>query len=191
MEVSEAIRSRRSVRKFKDQRVPREDLVELVDYARLAPSGMNKQPLEFVVVDKPELERELFNYTNWAGAVDWDPEPEERPRAYVLVLIDHEVKPATENHDAGLAASNICLGAVDKGLGSCLLGAIDKESIKKLVGVPEQLELDLAVGLGYPDQDIVLEEGAEKIDYWLDEEGVFHVPKRSVDDTLHVNGWEG
>lgn len=191
MEVSEAIRSRRSVRKFKDQRVPREDLVELVDYARLAPSGMNKQPLEFVIVDEPELERELFNYTNWAGAVDWDPEPEERPRAYVLVLIDHEVKPATENHDAGLAASNICLGAVDKGLGSCLLGAIDKESIKKLVGVPEQLELDLAVGIGYPDQDIVLEEGTEKIDYWLDEEGVFHVPKRPVDDTLHVNGWEG
>ncbi|MEF8849679.1 MAG: nitroreductase family protein [Candidatus Bipolaricaulota bacterium] len=191
MEVSEAIRSRRSVRKFRDQRVPRKDLIELVDYARLAPSGMNKQPLEFVIVDEPELERELFNYTNWAGAVDWDPEPDERPRAYVLILIDHEVKPATENHDAGLAAGNICLGAVDKGLGSCLLGAIDKGSIKKLVGVPDQLELDLAVGLGYPDQEIVLEEGTEKIDYWLGEEGVFHVPKKPVDDILHVNGWEG
>ncbi|MBS3736528.1 nitroreductase family protein, partial [Candidatus Bipolaricaulota bacterium] len=53
MEVSEAIRSRRSVRKFRDQRVPRKDLIELVDYARLAPSGMNKQPLEFVIVDEP------------------------------------------------------------------------------------------------------------------------------------------
>ncbi|MBS3825365.1 nitroreductase family protein, partial [Candidatus Bipolaricaulota bacterium] len=54
MEVSEAIRSRRSIRKFQDRRVPRDVLEELVDYARLAPSGMNKQPLEFVIVDKPD-----------------------------------------------------------------------------------------------------------------------------------------
>lgn len=190
MEVSQAIYSRRSIRKFKDRRIPREDLVELVDYARLAPSGMNKQPLEFVIVDEPELERELFNYTNWAGAVDWNPEPEERPRAYVLILIDHEVEPATENHDAGLAAGNISLAAVDKGLGACLLGAIDKKSIKGLVDIPENLELDLAVGLGYPDQEIVLEEETEKLDYWLDEEGVFHVPKKPVDEVLHINRWE-
>lgn len=191
MEVSEAIRKRRSVRKFKDKRVPRKDLVELVGYARLAPSGMNKQPLEFVIVDEPDLERELFDYTNWAGAVDWNPEPEERPRAYVLILINHEVNPATEDHDAGLAAGNICLGAVDKGLGSCLLGAIDKESIKGLVDIPDRLELDLAVGLGHPDQEIVLEEETKKIDYWLDEKGIFHVPKKPVEDILHINGWEG
>lgn len=191
MEVSEAIRSRRSIRKFREERVSREDLIDLVDYARLAPSGMNKQPLEFVVVDEPDLERELFNYTNWAGAVEWDPEPEERPRAYILILINPEVNPATENHDAGLAAGNICLGAVDKGLGTCLLGAIDKKSIKKLVDVPDHFELDLAVGLGYPDQEIRLEEKSERIDYWLDEEGTFHVPKKPVEDLLHVNGWEG
>lgn len=191
MEVSEAIRSRRSIRKFREERVSREDLIDLVNYARLAPSGMNKQPLEFVVVDEPDLERELFNYTNWAGAVEWDPEPEERPRAYILILINPEVNPATENHDAGLAAGNICLGAVDKGLGTCLLGAIDKKSIKKLVDVPDHFELDLAVGLGYPDQEIRLEEKSERIDYWLDEEGTFHVPKKPVEDMLHVNGWEG
>ncbi|MBS3787481.1 nitroreductase family protein [Candidatus Bipolaricaulota bacterium] len=190
MEVSQAIYSRRSIRKFKDQRIPREDLVELVEYARLAPSGMNKQPLEFVIVDEPELERELFNYTNWAGAVDWNPDPGERPRAYVLVLINHEVNPATENHDAGLAAGNVCLGAVDKGLGTCLLGAIDKKSIKGLVDIPDGLELDLAIGLGYPDQEVVLEEETEKLDYWLDEEGVFHVPKKPVDEVLHINRWE-
>ena len=191
METSDAIRSRRSVRKFKDRRVSREDLEQLVDYARLAPSGMNKQPLEFVIVDEPEVERELFGYTNWAGAVDWDPEPEERPRAYILILINREVNPATENHDAGLAAGNVCLGAVDMDLGSCLLGAIDKNSIAELLNIPDHLELDLAIGLGYPDQEIVVEEDREEIDYWLDEEGVFHVPKKPVDGLVHLNGWGG
>lgn len=189
MEVSEAIRGRRSVRKYDDERVSRENLKELVDYARLAPSGMNKQPLEFLVVDEPDLERELFEYTNWAGAVDWNPDPNERPRAYILILINSEVKPATEDHDAGLAAGNICLGAMDKGLGSCLLGAIDKDPIKELLDIPDSHELDLAVGLGHPNQEIVLEEGTDKIDYWLDEEGVFHVPKRPSDSILHLNGW--
>ena len=189
MEVSEAIRSRRSVRKFEDRRISREDLVDLVNYARLAPSGMNKQPLEFIVVDDSELERELFDYTNWAGAIDWDPEPDERPRAYILILINSEVKPATESHDAGLAAGNICLGAVGKGLGSCILGALDKRSIEGFLGVPDHIELDLAVGLGYPDQEVVQEE-SEKIDYWLDKQGVFHVPKRPVNEVLHLNRWD-
>ena len=189
MEVSEAIRRRRSVRKFKDKRVARDDLLDLVDYARLAPSGMNKQPLEFVIVDEPELEREFFTYTNWAGAVDWNPDAEERPRAYLVILINPEVKPATEDHDAGLAAANACLGAVEKGLGSCILGAIDRNSIKELLKVPDHLKVDLAIGFGYPDQEIVLEEDTEEIDYWLDEEGVFHVPRKPVDGIIHLNGW--
>lgn len=191
MEVSEAICSRRSIRKFQDKRVPRDVLEKLVDYARLAPSGMNKQPLEFVIVDEPELEREIFDYTSWAGAVDWNPGPEERPRAYVLILVNEGVKPVTPDYDAGLAAGNICLGAVDKGLGSCILGALEYESIETLIGVSGDHKLDLAIGLGYPDQEVELEDGTTEIDYWLDEEGVLHVPKRPSEKIVHVNGWDG
>lgn len=190
MEISEAIRARRSIRKFKDRRVPRNALEELVDYARLAPSGMNKQSLEFVIVDQPEMERELFDYTSWAGAVDWAPGMAERPRAYILILINEEVEPVTEKHDAGLAAGNICLGAVGKGLGSCILGALDYESIEDLLGTPDGYQLDLVVGLGYPDQEVVIEDGRSEIEYWFDEEGVFHVPKRPLEKVLHINGWE-
>jgi len=191
MEVSEAIRSRRSIRKFQDRRVPRDVLEELVDYARLAPSGMNKQSLEFVIVDKPELEKKIFDYTSWAGAVDWNPGTEERPRAYVFILVNEGVKPVTAKYDAGLAAGNICLGAVDRGLGSCILGALEYESIETLLGVPDDHKLDLAVGLGYPDQEVVLEEETSEIDYWLDEECVLHVPKRPSENIIHVNGWDG
>lgn len=191
MEIEEAIRSRRSIRKFKDEKVARTDLKELVDFGRLAPSGMNKQPIEFLVVDQPDLVREVFEYTNWAGAVEWSPDTEERPRAYIFLVINREVKPATGNHDAGLAAANICLGAVSKGLGTCLLGALEEEPLVELLGLPENRDLDLAIALGYPDQESVLEEEVNEIDYWLDEEGSFHVPKRPKDELLHLNGWEG
>ncbi|MFB6291336.1 MAG: nitroreductase family protein [Candidatus Bipolaricaulia bacterium] len=191
MEVSEAIRRRRSIRKFKDQRVPREDLIELVDYARLAPTGMNKQPIEFVIIDEPEVEQNFFDFTSWAGAVDWDPDLEDRPRAYVLILINPSVKPVTEKHDAGLAAGNICLGAVSKGLGSCLQVPAKKGEIKELLSVPQNRVVDLAVGLGYPDQESKLEDEMDSVDYWLDREGVVHVPKRSLEQVLHINNWEG
>lgn len=189
MEVEKAIQSRRSIRKFKDEEVERSVLEELVNFGRLAPSGMNKQPIEFLVVDQSDLERQVFDHTNWAGAVEWSPNPEERPRAYIFLVINREIKPVTEGHDAGLAAANICLGAVSKGLGTCLLGALDEEPLVELLELPENRELDLAVALGYPDQDVVLEEGVGEIDYWLDDEGALHVPKRPKDELLHFNGW--
>ena len=189
MEVSEAIYKRRSVRKFEAKQVHREDLEQLINYARLAPSGMNKQPLEFVVVDDPKMERELFDYTSWAGAVDWTPAPDERPRAYIAILINPEVDPATEEHDAGLASANICLGAVEKGLGSCILGALEREPIKDMLDIPDHLKLDLVIGLGYPDQEIEVESESDRIDYWWDDDGVFHVPKKPVKKIMHLNGW--
>ena len=190
MDVAEALLSRRSVRKFEDRRVDRKELEDLVDFGRLAPSGMNKQPIEFLVVDRPELEQEVFEYTNWAGAVDWEPDFEERPRAYIFLLINEEIEPVTENHDAGLAAGNICLGATGKGLGTCLLGALDKESLEGILGIPGSRKLDLAVAIGYPDQEIEMEESREEIDYWLDEAGTLHVPKRPVEKVVHYNDWE-
>jgi len=191
MDVAEAILSRRSVRKFKDKRVGREELEDLVDFGRLAPSGMNKQPIEFLVVDRSELEQEVFEYTNWAGAVDWNPDFEERPRAYIFLLINEAVEPVTENHDAGLAAGNICLGAVGKGFGTCLLGALDEEPLEDILGIPDTRKLDLAVAIGYPAQEITVEAGQDEIDYWLDEAGTLHVPKRPAEKIVHFNGWQG
>ncbi|MEF8837564.1 MAG: nitroreductase family protein, partial [Candidatus Bipolaricaulota bacterium] len=154
-----------------------------------APSGMNKQPLEFVIVDEPALEQELFEYTSWAGALDWNPGEKERPRAYILILVNSKTKPVTENRDAGLASGNICLGATDKGLDSCLQIPSEKEGIRRLLDIPNDRFINMAVGLGYSDQETKLEEGSDDIDYWFDEEGVFHVPKKPVEDILHINRW--
>lgn len=188
MDVSESIRKRRSIRKFKDERIPYEDLEELVEAARLAPSSANKQPLEYLIVDDPELEEEIFEYTNWAGYLEWEPSKEERPRAYILVLVDEENR--TENYkvDAGLAVENICLEAVGKGLGTCILGAIDRDAIKSALNIPENKRVEFAIGIGVPDHTAMFEEAErDEIEYWMDEDGDFHVPKRRLEDILYWN----
>lgn len=188
MKLREAIRKRRSIREFKDKQVSYKILKELVKTAQIAPSAANIQPLEYVIVDSTELEKKLFNYTHWAGYLDWNPSKEARPRAYILVLVDKEKMTESYKYDVGAAAENICLTAVENGLGTCILGAIDKESIRELLHIPEKKKLDLAIGIGYPDQKSTIEEAENgNIHYRRDANGNFYVPKRKLEDILHRN----
>lgn len=190
MRVSEAIWKRRSIRKFKDEPVSYEDLEDLVNAARLAPSGANRQPLEYLIVDDPELVKEAFEYTHWAGYLDWEPSRDERPRAFIFILIDQEKRSGTSKYDVGLAAENICLMAMEKDLGTCLLASIDRDAIRSLLKVPTEKQIDLAVAVGIPDQEAIIEEVEEnRIEYWMDEHGTFHVPKRRLENILYRNKW--
>lgn len=188
MDISEAVKKRRSIRKFKDERIPYRDLENLVEAARIAPSAANKQPIEYLIVENPELEKKIFDYTEWAGYLDWEPTEEERPRAYILILLDEENKWEWYKWDAGLATENICLKAVEKGLGTCILGAIDRNAIKSILNIPEEKNLEAAIGVGIPNHEAYLEESEQnEVEYWMDENGDFHVPKRRLEDILHRN----
>lgn len=191
MRIKDVIEKRRSIRKFKDKRVSYDDLKDLVKAARLAPSAANKQPIEYVIVDDPKLEKEMFAYVHWAGYLDWDPSEDERPRAYIVILVDKEKQTASYKYDVGAAAENICLMAVTKGLGTCLLGAIEKQEIRSLLNVPEEKRIDLVIAVGSPDQKAIIEEAKEgDIEYWRDEHGDFHVPKRKLGTILYHNKFE-
>lgn len=188
MDVSEAIRKRRSIRRFTDQRIPYEQLKKLVDAARLAPTGANKQPLEYLIVDDPGLERQIFQHTQWAGYLDWTPSTEERPRAYIVLLVDEDSQDEWIQWDAGLAAENICLQAVTMGLGTCILGAIDRDAIKAIVDIPADVQILAAIGIGVPaHQSHVEESKGGMIEYWMDTDGDLHVPKKKLDDIIHHN----
>lgn len=191
MEVSEAIRNRRSIRKFKGKRVPYKTLKKLVDAGRLAPSAANLQPIEYLIVDEPELEEKVFENTEWANYIDWEPSLEKRPRAYIFILINEKSSSSWYKYDVGLACENICLKALDEGLGTCILGAIDKNAITKLLNIPEKKRLDIAIALGFPDQEAKINDSRETdIEYWIDDEENFHVPKRDLQDILHHNKFD-
>lgn len=192
MEVPEAIRSRRSIRRFKQQPISHDVLCEAVDMARLAPSAANLQPLEFVVVDELDGCARLFNCLAWAGYVRprRDPSPDQRPVSYVVVLVNTLIcSSASAARDIGAAVENLILALAVEGIGSCWIGSINKAEIAEMLGVPDSLEVDSVVALGYPDEQPVVEEASDSIKYWLDEADVLHVPKRSLRGVLHRNGY--
>ena len=109
------------------------------------------------------------------------------PRAYIIIMLDEEIS-RTPNHDAGIAAMSISMVAYDEGLGSCILGAVDREKLREILKVPEGLAIALVVALGYPAENPVVETVKNRdIKYWLDENGVLHVPKRDLKNIVRWN----
>ena len=85
---------------------------------------------------------------------------------------------------------SISLVAYDQGVGSCILGAIRRAELCRILNVPEHLKVILAVALGYPAENPVISEiKNDDIKYWLDNNNVLHVPKRVLKDVTNWNGW--
>jgi nitroreductase len=185
----EKIRKRRTIRKYLQKAVPEEALLKCVDAARLSPSGRNRQPLRYVIVNDPKLLKQVFTTLSWATDLpDYYPTEEETPRAYIVILLDKNAP--TPIHDASIAAMSISMVAYDEGLGSCILGSVDREKLRDILKVPEGFTVALVVGLGYPAENPVVEpvkDGATN--YWLDENGVLHVPKRDLKYIIRWNSY--
>lgn len=185
MELTNAILSRRTRRKFLDKKVEYEKLEKLVDYARYAPMGANMQPLKYMIVDDV-LASEVFKFTKWSGYQPENaPGEDERPRAYIAILGDSNIKPNKNfETDAGAAGTIICLAAEDAGLASCWLGAIDREEITKLLKLDENLNLLYLIAIGYSDQKAKSIDCDSDIKYFTDDSNVLTVPKRTLDKIL-------
>jgi len=189
MNLYEMILSRRTVRRFRPEPIPAKVLEGLVEAARLAPSAANRQPCEFIVVDDPACVAEVFPLVHWAAyiAPAGDPPEGERPVAYILILINHKKTPDHGHHDAASAAMNIIYAALAQGIGSCWMGAIERDCLNKLCKVPDTCEIDSLVALGYPAESPIVEPMKDSVRYWKDTLGVLHVPKRSLAEILHRN----
>ena len=188
--IYERITKRRTIRKYSEEPVPKDVLIKCVDAARLSPSGMNRQPLKYIIVNEDKLLTQVFSTTSWAGYLpNYGPTDEEMPRAYIIILLDKEICKGF-GHNAGIAAMSISMVAYEEGLGSCILGAIDRPMLKEILNVPDNLEIVLAVALGYPAEKPVVEKVKNgNIKYWLDKNDVLHVPKRELKDIVKLNRW--
>lgn len=185
MKIYQLILKRRTIRIFKNKKIPRKILEKLVNAARLAPSARNLQPLEYLVVDDEKLCDRIFENVYFGGQVEKLRTKENRPVAYILVLVNKNIKPERFEHDVGLAIENIVLTAWEEGIGACIMGAIEREKISKIFNLPSHYYLDLVIALGYLAEKPVIEEKYGH--YWRDEKGILHVPKRSLKEILHWN----
>jgi len=173
----------RSYRRFDESaRITADQLTDWIELARFSASGRNAQPLKYIPLVKQEDCDRLFPHLGWAGYLkDWKgPESGERPSAYIIIVNDTEI--ATNYFcDDGIAAQSILLGAVEAGYGGCMIASVNKKAVKQEFRIPEQYQLLMVIALGKPVEKVVLEEmEAGNFKYWRDEQGVHHVPKRSL-----------
>lgn len=186
MEVYEAIKKRRTIRKFKQQPVSEEALMQLVNSARLAPFGANLQPLKYAVVTDEAQRKLLFPLIKYAGYLaDWNPEFEECPTAFIVILNDTSLKPTDKTEcDSGAAVMSMCLAATELGLGTCWLGAIDRDGIKKALNIDEKYDVVYLLGVGIADQTGDVYDMTDSVKYYFDENENVHIPKRTMDEVL-------
>ncbi len=181
------IKKNRSIRRFKKGvRITKKTLIELVELARLSASAANLQPLKYLLSYDSEKNNKIFPHTKWAGYLsDWDgPNESERPSAYILILGDTAITKSF-GCDHGIAAQNILLGAVEKGLGGCIVGALNRKGLHDSLDIPSRYEILIVVALGRPDEKVIVETACDdNIKYWRDEKDVLHVPKRPLEELI-------
>ena len=184
MNIAALVRKARSIRRYDQSRaVPMEILFSLVDSARLSPCGGNQQKLRYRIIrEEPECSA-VFPHISWAAALKEWPGPArgERPTAYIAIA-----GPGPATADTGIAAQTIQLAAAEAGLGSCMLGAINRDEIAKVLGLPAEMQVGLLIALGYPAEEVVLEEAGtgESLAYYRTQDGKHHVPKLQLKDVL-------
>jgi nitroreductase len=186
--IKDLVVRNRTYRRF-DQSfaVSMDTLKDLVDLARLSGSAGNKQPLKYILSCDPLKNALIFEQLAWAGYLkDWPgPVEGERPSAYILMLGDKQISPFFD-FDNGIAAQSILLGAVEKGLGGCMIASIQRPKLREKFNIPDRYEILLVIALGKPVETVVLEtvKTDGDVKYWRDSEGRHYVPKRSLDDII-------
>lgn len=143
----EEIRSRRSIRKFTTDDVDNQTLNQIIEMGTWAPSGLNNQPWKFVIVRNQDLRMELSHQTRYAHIIRGAP-------VCIAVFLDNaqSYDRVKDIQAMGACIQNMLLTIHHLGLGAVWLGEIlkNRESVEKLLGVPESCELMAVVALGHP-----------------------------------------
>ncbi|MEM3913182.1 MAG: nitroreductase family protein [Desulfurococcaceae archaeon] len=142
----EFLRSRRSVRKFKQTQPPREIILKALDVARYAPSAKNSQPWRFILVDDPDLKSKLANIHVWARPLHSAP-------LAIVVVCQIDESPTSYMLDCANATLYLLLALHALGLGAVWIQALRNiEEIKQILSIPNNAIPVAIIAVGYPDE---------------------------------------
>lgn len=153
---AELAKIRQSDRKYKNQAVEREKIIQCLETARISPSANNSQPWKFVVVDDSEKKEQIAECSIGLGMNKFT---HQCPVIIAVVLEKQDFMTSIggiikrKNYslfDLGIAVNQFCLQAADLGLGTCIMGWFDEKKVKKIIGVKNR-RIPLLISLGYPD----------------------------------------
>lgn len=162
MEFYDVIMTRRSIRSYRADPIPEESLSRVLEAARIAPSGSNRQPWRFYVVKDPEKRRRVAQACGgqtWIGQAPT-----------VIVAAGWRVPFSRGGYmgdmsfimDVGIAFTHLILAARAEGLGTCWIGDFQNKEVKEALGLPDDLDVVAVTPLGYPDRGGFTEKTSRK-----------------------------
>lgn len=181
----------RSYRSFNESlKIRKEDLRDLIDTARLCPSGVNRQPLKYRLVTEHDEVETVVENTAWAGLLKDRTFPPEghHPSAFIVMCCDTKIceNPDSCKVDVGIAAQTIMLQAAEAGYGGCMIGAFNPTTIAEKLRLPKKCHPVLILALGVPDETVFICNVDEtgNTNYFRDKADLHFVPKRSLNDII-------
>ena len=147
MTLMEAIQGRRSIRAYDSKPVEKEKIEAVLEAARLAPSARNRQKWRFIVVTDPLIKEKMLDACNNQSFLKQAPA--------IIVACGQEpgfmsCGQPVETIDVSIAFSFIILKAYEEGLGTCWLGNFNKDKVKSVLEIPDDVSVVAITPLGYP-----------------------------------------
>ncbi|MFQ6083719.1 MAG: nitroreductase family protein [Candidatus Aminicenantia bacterium] len=152
MSVLDAIRKRKSVRKYKSDPIPEDILLKVLEAARLAPSAKNLQPWKFILIKDEELKMKLAEACLRQYFIT------KAPVIIVACGFPDNCYAYQGRYmkswpiDVAIAFEHLVLQAAEEGLGTCWIGAFEEDKVKEILGIPENVKVVALTPLGYPDE---------------------------------------
>ncbi|MBQ3425002.1 MAG: nitroreductase family protein [Clostridia bacterium] len=184
------VRKNRSYRGYDRRRkLSREELVKLVEAARLCPSSVNLQPLRYFLAFDEQTVGRIQAETRWAKGLPelTLPHPGKEPTAFIVICQDTRIDPNLSRfqRDVGIVAQTMLLTAVEMELGGCMIGNFNAGALHAALGLDACLRPLLVVALGKPDETVILTDASDGVTaYRRDEADRHYVPKRTLEDLI-------
>ena len=145
MDVLEAIKTRRSIRRYKPEQISEKNLQTILEAARLAPSAANRQPWRFIIVQEAARKNAIAEAANDQTFMN---------DAAVIVVAAGDPDESVRWHekDTMIALEHMVLTATSIGYGSCWIGAFDEDEVKRLLKIPPRMKVVAILPIGIPDE---------------------------------------
>lgn len=163
MKLDEAIKGRRSIRRYQNKNIPDSVIEELLDLALHAPSSMNGQPWHFIVIRKQKTKTKLAEIKNRYCPVEkqiYQADFLKDAPVIIIVCVDKKESYDREVENAVLATANILLGAFSRGIGTVYMSAYKpddsriSEEMRDVLHIPMDIAPITLIPLGYPDETL-------------------------------------
>ncbi|HEX7320692.1 MAG TPA: nitroreductase family protein [bacterium] len=163
MDVFEAIKWRRSVRKFSPQPIEKERLLQILEAARLAPSSSNRQAWHFVVIDDKKVLEQIPKQVAMGDRliIPWIKDAPVVIAGCYAKALSHYIGQIFDHEnfliDISIALTHMVLAATELGIGTCYIGWFNQKKLRSLLGIPSAYKIACLVAMGYPAEKSTLE----------------------------------